>query len=114
MGFGQKPALLLIDLYRWVFGDQPQPLVEQIREWPGSCGLAGWNAIPHIQRLLSASRKAGSTSSPSFSSSSTAFWRTPKRRPSRSFSSRATSPESATADPLPCSLAGLAECNVRL
>jgi nicotinamidase-related amidase len=59
MGFGQRPALLLIDLYRWVFGDQPEPLLEQIKTWPGSCGLAGWNAIPHIQRLLAASREAG-------------------------------------------------------
>ena len=27
-GFGQRPALLLIDLYRWVFGDEPEPLLE--------------------------------------------------------------------------------------
>lgn len=59
LGFGERPALLLIDLYRWVFGDEPQPLLEQIKTWPGSCGLAGWNAIPHIQRLLTASRQAG-------------------------------------------------------
>src|SRR5207247_1258293 len=25
IGFGQNPALLLIDLYRWVFGDKPGP-----------------------------------------------------------------------------------------
>jgi maleamate amidohydrolase len=30
------PALLLIDLYRAVFGDRPQPLLEAIKEWPGS------------------------------------------------------------------------------
>ncbi len=23
VGFGEKPALLLVDLYRWVFGDKP-------------------------------------------------------------------------------------------
>ena len=57
-GFGERPALVLIDLYRWVFGDRPQPLLEAIKEWPGSCGLAGWEAIPHIQALLAASRKA--------------------------------------------------------
>jgi len=27
-GFGERPALLLIDLYRAVFGDYPQPLLE--------------------------------------------------------------------------------------
>lgn len=56
--FGKKPALLLIDLYRWVFGDKPQPLLETVDEWPGSCGMAGWNALPHIQKLLQAAREA--------------------------------------------------------
>jgi maleamate amidohydrolase len=57
-GFGERPALLLIDLYRWVFGDKPQPLLEQMDTWPGGCGLAGWEAIPHIQKLLVAARAA--------------------------------------------------------
>lgn len=58
IGFGEKPALVLIDLYRWVFGDKPQPLEEAIKAWPGSCGLAGWNALPHIQAVLEAAREA--------------------------------------------------------
>lgn len=57
-GFGERPALILIDLYRWVFGDRPQPLLEAVKEWPGSCGLTGWEALPHIQRLIGAARKA--------------------------------------------------------
>jgi maleamate amidohydrolase len=57
-GFGERPALLLIDLYRWVFGDRPQPLAEAMRDWPSSCGLAGWEALPHIQQLLTAARAA--------------------------------------------------------
>ncbi len=57
-GFGERPALVLIDLYRWVFGDRPQPLLEAMKEWPGSCGLAGWEALPHIMRLLEAARTA--------------------------------------------------------
>ena len=57
IGFGKKPALLLIDLYRWVFGDKPEPILEAIKNWPGSCGLAGWNAIPHIQTLLRTARE---------------------------------------------------------
>lgn len=59
VGFGTKPALLLVDLYRAVFGDEPQPMLEAIKVWPSSCGMAGWNALPHIQTLLAASRKAG-------------------------------------------------------
>jgi nicotinamidase-related amidase len=57
IGFGKKPALLLIDLYRWVFGDKPQPVLDAIKTWPGSCGMAGWNAIPHIQTLLRTARE---------------------------------------------------------
>jgi nicotinamidase-related amidase len=58
MGFGAKPALLLIDLYRGVFGDEPKPLLEAIKEWPGACGMVAWDAIPHIQTLLQAARDA--------------------------------------------------------
>jgi maleamate amidohydrolase len=59
VGFGVRPALLLVDLYRAVFGDKPEPLLEAIKTWPSSCGMAGWNALPHIQRLLGAARSAG-------------------------------------------------------
>ncbi|MPZ22965.1 MAG: isochorismatase family protein [Dehalococcoidia bacterium] len=58
IGFGQRPALLYIDLYSWVFGDRPEPLVEAIKRWPASCGLAGWEALPHLKRLLAAARQA--------------------------------------------------------
>ncbi len=57
-GFGERPALLLVDLYRAVFGDAPVALPDAMREWPSSCGLAAWEAIPHIQRLLAAARGA--------------------------------------------------------
>ena len=59
LGFGRRPALLLIDLYRGVFGDRPQPLLEAIKEWPSSCGLDAWEALPHIQSLLSTARETG-------------------------------------------------------
>lgn len=59
VGFGRKPAVLMIDLYRGAFGDRPLPLAESVREWPWSCGMAGWNALPHIVRLLSEARRAG-------------------------------------------------------
>lgn len=58
-GFGEKPALLLIDLYRWVFGDKPEPILEAMKQWPGSCGLEAWDALPHIQKLLATSREMG-------------------------------------------------------
>jgi nicotinamidase-related amidase len=58
-GGGKRPALLLVDLYRGVFGDTPEPLLEAIESWPSSCGLDGWNALPHISRLLSEARVLG-------------------------------------------------------
>jgi nicotinamidase-related amidase len=58
-GGGTRPALVLVDLYRWVFGDRPEPLLEAIKTWPGSCGLAGWEALPSIQRLLAECRSLG-------------------------------------------------------
>ena len=59
VGFGEKPALLLIDLYRWVFSDRPQPILEATKEWPASCGMAAWDAIPALQTILQAARDAG-------------------------------------------------------
>jgi nicotinamidase-related amidase len=58
-GFGEKPALLLIDLYRWVYGDKPESILEAIKKWPSHCGLDGWNAIPPIQKLLARAREVG-------------------------------------------------------
>ena len=58
LGFGKRPALLLVDLYRWVFGDKPEPLLDAIKTWPSSCGPAAWEAIPPIQTLLKAAREA--------------------------------------------------------
>ena len=58
-GFGERPALLLIDLYRWVFGDKPEPILDALKKWPSSCGLEAWEAVPHIQKLLAKSREVG-------------------------------------------------------
>jgi maleamate amidohydrolase len=59
-GYGERPALVLVDLYRWVFGDsRPASVRDAMREWPGSCGPRAWDAIPHIRRVLGAARAAG-------------------------------------------------------
>jgi nicotinamidase-related amidase len=58
-GAGTRPVLLMVDLYRWVFGDRPEPLLQAIERWPGSCGLAAWNALPHLQRILASARSNG-------------------------------------------------------
>jgi maleamate amidohydrolase len=56
---GQRPAVILVDLYRAVYGDRPAPLLEAIETWPYSCGLAGWEALPPIQHLLRVARERG-------------------------------------------------------
>ncbi|MDK3255395.1 isochorismatase family protein [Blastococcus capsensis] len=56
---GRRPALLLVDCYRKVFGERPQPLAEAIGQFPSSCGLAGWTALPHLEALLERARSAG-------------------------------------------------------
>src|SRR5215212_12268217 len=59
VGFGTRPALLLIDNYRAVLGDKPEPLLEQIKTWPSGMGEWGWEGLRNIQRLLNAAREAG-------------------------------------------------------
>lgn len=56
---GRRPALLLIDLYRQVFGDGPVALEVAIQRFPSSCGPAAWAAIDPISSILSAARSAG-------------------------------------------------------
>jgi maleamate amidohydrolase len=58
-GFGAVPVVLSIDNYRWVIGDKPQPLMESIKDWPGSTGLAGWQALSHTETLFGQVRNAG-------------------------------------------------------
>lgn len=58
-GYGDRPAVLLIDLYRAVYGDKPEPILEAIKKWPATCGPAAWEAVPPIQRLLATARELG-------------------------------------------------------
>lgn len=55
---GRRPVLLLVDCYRKVFGDHPQPLAEAIARFPSTCGLAGWEALGPLGQLLDAARRA--------------------------------------------------------
>ena len=54
--FGSRPVLILVDLYRCAFGNGPEPLLEAAQRNRSNLGLAGWQALPHIERLLSAAR----------------------------------------------------------
>jgi maleamate amidohydrolase len=54
--FGERPVLLVVDVYYAAVGHERKPLLESIKDWPMSCGLAGWEAIDHMVRLIDAAR----------------------------------------------------------
>ncbi len=56
-GFGEKPAVLVIDDYYSVLGLEREPILESIKTWPSSCGLEGWDAIDETVGLIEAARK---------------------------------------------------------
>ncbi len=60
VGLRDRPALLCIDNYNAVFGDDPSaPLLEAIKRFPHSCGPAAWQALDPTLALLKAARAAG-------------------------------------------------------
>jgi len=58
-GFGTHPAVLSVDNYRAAIGDEPKPILESIKEWPSSTGLAGWRALELTSELFATARASG-------------------------------------------------------
>lgn len=57
-GFGERPAIVVIDVNYNFCGDRPEPILESIKRWRYSCGEVAWTrAIPAIQRILEVSRR---------------------------------------------------------
>ena len=54
---GQQPALLVIDVTYGFCGDRPEPILASIERWRNSCGQAAWDALPHVELLVSAARR---------------------------------------------------------
>ncbi|HEY7382203.1 MAG TPA: isochorismatase family protein [Beijerinckiaceae bacterium] len=59
VGFGQRPALMIVDVSYNFCGDRPEPLLESIKKWRNSCGEDAWQAIAVIRRLLDACHAKG-------------------------------------------------------
>ncbi|MBI2305455.1 MAG: isochorismatase family protein [Chloroflexi bacterium] len=57
VGFGTKPALLIIDVNYNFVGDRPEPILNLIERFKSSCGEEGWEAVKEIQGLLPAVRE---------------------------------------------------------
>jgi hypothetical protein len=58
-GYGERPALLVIDASINFTGERPQPILEMVKTWHNACGEEGWVAIGHIRRLIAACRGKG-------------------------------------------------------
>jgi maleamate amidohydrolase len=52
IGFGKRPALLVLDVCYGFTGDKPEPILQSIKRWGNSCGAEAWEAIPVIRRLI--------------------------------------------------------------
>lgn len=50
--FGDRPALIVIDVTLAFTGSKPQPVADAIREYPTACGEVAWESLPRIARLL--------------------------------------------------------------
>ena len=59
IGFGKVPALLLIDNFKAVLGEERLPLEESIQRYPLSMGLEAWTAVEHQESLLRLARQLG-------------------------------------------------------
>jgi maleamate amidohydrolase len=55
---GERPALLLIDLYKFVYEGGNRPILEVEQEFSGACGEYAWNAIEPTKKLIAAARHA--------------------------------------------------------
>lgn len=57
VGFGERPAILVIDVQYRTAGDRPAPIREAIQTmYPTACGEAAWRAINQLQPILKAAR----------------------------------------------------------
>lgn len=54
----RNPALLLIDLYKFVYDGGNRPILEIEKEFSGACGEYAWNAIAPTKDLIVAARAA--------------------------------------------------------
>jgi maleamate amidohydrolase len=56
-GFGQRPAILVIDVNYNFVGDKPEPILDSVKRFRNSCGADGWDGLHHIRALLTEARK---------------------------------------------------------
>ncbi len=55
-GFGQRPAVLVIDMNYNFVGDRPEPILDSVKRFRNSCGEEGWEGVYHTRDLLAEAR----------------------------------------------------------
>ncbi len=58
-GYGERPALLIIDVNYAFVGDTREPILESIKKWRTSCGEEGWDGVEVIAKLVEKARAKG-------------------------------------------------------
>ena len=56
-GFGQRPAVLVIDVNYNFVGDKPEPILQSVKRFRNSCGEEGWEGVHRIAELLAEARR---------------------------------------------------------
>lgn len=57
-GYGERPAIMVIDVNYNFCGDRDEPILESIERWRYSCGSVAWTTgLPAIQRILAVARR---------------------------------------------------------
>lgn len=57
-GYGERPAVMVIDVNYNFCGDRAEPILDSIERWRYSCGPVAWEqGIPAIRKVLEAARR---------------------------------------------------------
>jgi nicotinamidase-related amidase len=59
VGFGARPAVLVVDVNDTFCGPEELPIEEAVVRWRSSCGVAAWDAVRRMVPLLAAARSRG-------------------------------------------------------
>jgi Amidases related to nicotinamidase len=57
--WGERPALIIIDVNYAFCDEEPKPILESIKTWRTSCGEDAWEAMPVLQKLIALCRDKG-------------------------------------------------------
>lgn len=59
VGFGKRPAVLVIDVQYRTVGEENVPILEALDTYPTAIGERGWQAVAQIKRIIEAAREQG-------------------------------------------------------